>query len=124
VDKSSHIWFLNRGLVVLRPKEPFIQWVSDIAGDAPPAEELDQASTYLIPEFESEDESWEWIQGNATLLFELALEEWDVDEAEWPEDRGWVALSEWFEIEFVEIVWDLVDEPLTSNPEAPEHQLN
>ena len=124
-DSDSPIWFLNRGLVILRPKEPFIQWVSRIAADDPvPVDELAQASTYLIPEFQTEDESWDWIRSNSSLLFDLALNEWDADESEWPTVRDWPALSDWFQVEFVDLVWDLVDEPLTSDPDAPEHQLN
>ena len=124
-NSSGHIWFLNRGLVILRPKEPFIQWASqaDFGGSAP-ANEFARPSTYLIPEYESEEESWNWIQANSSLLFEVALSEWDSDETAWPAVRDWATLGEWFQVEFVELVWDLVDEPLTSDPEAPEHQMD
>ena len=54
----------------------------------------------------------------------MALSEWDTDEAAWPAVRDWAMLSEWFQFEFVDLVWDLVDEPLTSDPEAPEHQMD
>ena len=124
-NSGSQIWFLNRGLVILRPKEPFIQWMlqSD-PGNSPPRDELTQSSTYLIPEFQSEQESWDWIQANSSLLFEIALNEWDGDESTWPTVRDWVTLNEWFQVEFVDLVWDLVDEPLTSDPEAPEHLMD
>jgi hypothetical protein len=124
-ESASQVWFLNRGLVILRPKELFVQWVRHLASDdSTPVDELVQASTYLIPEFHTEDESWDWIRSNSNLLFELALNEWDADESGWPAERDWTALSEWFQVEFVDLVWDLVDEPLTSDPEDPEHQLN
>ena len=124
-NSSGQIWFLNRGLVILRPKEPFIQWASQAdPGGSASANEFAQPSTYLIPEYESEEESWNWIQDNSSLLFEVALSEWDADEAVWPAVRDWAALDEWFQVEFVELVWDLVDEPLTSDPEAPEHQMD
>jgi len=124
---GSEIWFLNRGLVILRPREPFVTWVRE---EDPAEDPLDDdtvrafTAAYLIPQFESDEDSREWIRHNATSLFEFTLNEWYTDESMWPKARNWITFQEWFRIEFIDLVWDLVDEPLTSDPEAPEHQLD
>lgn len=81
-------------------------------------------SAYLIPQVDSDEDSWAWIRANRDALFELTLNEWYTDESMWPSDRSWESFQDWFHIEFVDLVWDLVAETLTSDPEAPEHQLN
>lgn len=81
-------------------------------------------SAYLIPQLDSDEDSWAWIRANRDALFELTLNEWYTDESMWPSDRSWESFQDWFHIEFVDLVWDLVAETLTSDPEAPEHQLN
>ena len=121
---AQPIWFLNRGLVVLRPREPFITWVRDADPEhAGVADELlaGYLGAYLIPQFESDEESWGWIRTNASLVFSVVLNEWYTDRSVWPTRRDWDALQEWFQVEFTELVWDLVDESLSSDPDAPEH---
>jgi hypothetical protein len=123
----SEIWFVNRGLVVLRPKEPFLAWVREAdPSDSPLDDDAVESRpiAYLIPQLDGDDESWDWVRMNCGFLFEFACNEWYTTESLWPARRDWAAFQEWFGIEFIELVWDLVDEPLTSDPEAPEHQLD
>jgi hypothetical protein len=122
---SSDIWFINRSLVVMRPREPFAQWIRQ-CDPAEPVEEQEIRSSvngYLIPDGLDASEALEWVRENSEMLFELALTDWSADEASWPTDRSGYALEEWFEIEFIDIVWDLVEERLTSDPDDPEHQV-
>jgi hypothetical protein len=123
---AKEVWFINRGLVILRPKEPFVQWVqaSDLGESAVDAEFVrSHVNGYLIPELDGEQESWDWIRRNARELFEFELSEWYTDESLWPKRRTWTSLQEWFDVEFIEMVWDMVDTVLTSDPTDPEHQL-
>ena len=123
---AKEVWFINRGLVILRPKEPFVKWVqaSDPKESVVDAEFVrSHVNGYLIPELDGADESWEWIRHNARDLFEFALSEWYSDESLWPKRRTWTSLQEWFDVEFIEVVWDMVDAVLTSDPNDPEHQL-
>jgi hypothetical protein len=118
-DDRAEIWFINRGYVLLRPKEPFVQWVQStdprsgkIAGDVI----RNSLTGYLIPEFEFEEDSWHWIRQNCAMLFELKLQDWYIDETVWPADRSWPVFTAWFEVEFVDVTWDLVDDVLSSEP--------
>jgi hypothetical protein len=117
---AQEIWFVNRGLLVLRPKEPFIDWVRGLDPEHPPGASLIRAVTgaYLIPEFDGEEDAWEWIQANASDLLEIQLHEWYADESLWPPRRGWNLLRQWFELEYIELAWDLVDDELRSDPPA------
>jgi hypothetical protein len=112
------VWTLNRGLVVLRPNDPLVQWVAtvDRTGRPMDVDAIRTTSTaFLIPEYETPDESWEWIRDNCVVFFELELIDWTEDETLWPQDRGWDVFQEWFTIEFIDTTWDLVDEPLSSD---------
>jgi hypothetical protein len=120
-DHERPIWTLNRGLVVLRPKQPFVDWVVKLhRREEPPDTEWirSTSSAFLIPEYELTDDSWEWIEENCSTFFALELIDWYTDEQLWPQDRSWKVFQEWFEIEFIYVVWDLVDETLSS--EFPE----
>jgi hypothetical protein len=115
---GSMVWTLNRGLVVLRPRDPLVEWVATVDRTGTPldVEGIRGTSTaFLIPEYDSPDDSWEWIRENCSVFFELELADWSEDEAAWPQDRGWDVFLEWFDLELIDTTWDLVDEPLSSD---------
>jgi hypothetical protein len=51
------------------------------------------------------------------MIFDLELDAWHTDRAGWPADRSWKVFKAWFDFEMVEITWDLIDEPLSSDPD-------
>jgi hypothetical protein len=116
---DAEIWFINRGVVVLRPREPFVEWALALHGEAglmTAAEIRSDATAYLIPDFEYSSEAYQWLEENHELFFALELAGWQEDTALWPADRGWSVFQEWFDVELIDTAWDLVDEPLTSDP--------
>lgn len=113
---------LNRGLVILRYKQPYIDWVK-IAGDAPMEISLQQANddgdSFLLPTYESQidpvdgtEDAIKWVEKRWRMFFEHILESWILDEAEWPQKRSLKMFREWFDIEYKSIVWDMGTEPL------------
>ena len=117
-NEDREIWFLNRDVMVVRPAQPFIDWAlalddedllqhDDVAG---------ASNAFLIPEFEDEEETWAWVRVNCDTMFDYMLHDWSVDPGEWPEGRGWDAFQKWFAFEHIQMAWDLVDEPLSSDP--------
>lgn len=116
---GREIWYLNRHLVVLRPRRPFIDWVRDHdPGDPLPDDEVAQArEAFLMPPFDLLEDSWAWIEENATLLFEMALDGWYTDPEMWPRRRDFDGLREWFDVEVIDVLWDMVDAPLSSDPD-------
>jgi hypothetical protein len=116
-NESPVVWTINRGVVVLRPKPPFAQWVRSLDAGEPVDEEmvLSVSTAFLIPDFEFVHESWDWIEENYELFFDLSLVDWHLEQSEWPQERDWKTFQEWFHIDFIDSAWDLVDEPLTSD---------
>lgn len=112
------IGYANRSLLVLRPRRPMIEWVQGCDPEHPASEaEIARASeAMMIPVFESPDEATGWLEENADALFEVALGAWYADPELWPERRDWAALQEWFDLELIDVLWDVVDAPLASDP--------
>lgn len=67
---------------------------------------------YLLPEFELEAELLEWVEENATWIFEFQLASWTEDEARWPETRDAATLREWFRIDIHSTVVDAGEDDL------------
>lgn len=107
---------------MVRPGDPFVDWVirADPRKRALEPEIVRSASNaYLLPEFDVIQDSWDWIEANCGLIFEMELNGWYTDESLWPADRSWSAFRGWCDLEFVDLAWDLVDAPLSSD--APRH---
>lgn len=113
---------LNRGLVTIRYKQPYIDWVR-IAGDIPMALTLAQANddgdSFLLPTYEARsdpvgdtEEAIKWVEKRWRMFFEHILGSWILNEAEWPKKRTLKMFREWFDIEYKSIVWDMGTEPL------------
>jgi cytochrome b involved in lipid metabolism len=108
---------INRGLIIIRFKQPFVDWVSE--ADPHPGgrtrmtiEQLnDDSSAYLIHDYAS-DEFEDWLEECYELLFEQILEEWYVDPSLWPQDRKLKLFKAWCDVEVHSMVVDMVDGPL------------
>lgn len=118
--EGSEVWFLNRGVFVVRAREPYAEWADSLDDTGVRyADDNAWVNAYLVPEFEFEEESWEWLQENCSVIFEMELGGWHTDPDAWPRDRSWKVFREWFEVEFIQMAWDLVDAPLSSEPGGP-----
>ena len=113
---------LNRGLVVIRYKQAYIDWVS-IAGELPLALSLAHANedgeSFLLPTYESQtdpvdsaEDAIKWVEKRWRMFFEHILGSQILNEAEWPKKRTLKMFREWFAIEYKSIVWDMGTEPL------------
>jgi hypothetical protein len=76
----------------------------------------EEPDAFLIPQFDYRDDSWAWVRDNYDDMFEIKLEGWYTDPAIWPSDRSWESFLEWFDLEMLGPAWDLLDEPLSSEP--------
>lgn len=107
---------LNRTVMLLVPKQPFLQWVNDVDPDemALTMEDIcEDNEVFLIPQLDDEQESMEWVEKRWSMLFEHMLGEWVLDETAWPQKRTLSMFREWFGIELHSMAWDLADEPLS-----------
>ena len=103
---------INRTAVVIKPKQPFIDWLNSIPGESSD-NTLETTSTdnitFLIPEFFGPNESMDYIKKRYFQIFELELLGWYTAKELWPKKRTWEVFQEWFDIEINSEVFDLVD---------------
>ena len=85
---------INRSLVVLRGKQPFLDWLREV--DPKPettltlAEVQKDSEAFLIPDDDpitGPEEAVHWVEKRWRELFEHALMEWVTDESLWPRRR-------------------------------------
>jgi hypothetical protein len=106
---------INRGIVVFKPKEPFLDWVNrDLALSSPVTmEELRRdCTTILVPDLGSLEAALDYVEPLKPRLFEMELGAWDRDPTNWPEERTSARFDAWFELEVHSMVWDAVDAPV------------
>ena len=108
---------LNRTAVTLIGAQPFVKWMSQTISDAdknlvtvPRAQPY--GSAFLLPEFELEEDLQEWVEENATWIFEFQLAEWTEDESAWPPTRDLKTFREWFRIDIHSVVVDVADDDI------------
>jgi hypothetical protein len=103
--------FVNRWSIVVRAKQSYVDWANSIDDDGPTTT-LETARSsptiYLVHEHDGTSlheliDQWYW-----EAIFDLELVSWMRDTSTWPESRSAEMFSEWFDIELVTELVDLV----------------
>lgn len=107
---------LNRSVLTLQYKQPFIDWVNavdpDDAGQQITLAEANEDTTAYMVEVEDAGEFAEWLELNGMLLFEDALCDWYVDPDLWPQDRSLGLFKSWCTLTLHTVVLDTGASPL------------
>src|SRR5262245_27708942 len=102
---------INRCLMIVKPKQPFLKWVNSLESEDNAdltLEELRNDSTaYLVPEYADDDEQAGIIEWCHKYVFEQELLAWYTTEDEWPQKRDQETFLKWFDVEFHSVVMDL-----------------
>ncbi len=107
---------LNRSSVIVRPKQPFLDWVNSYDGTRISPLEVDRDQTvYLIPEYLTDLDAHQVLKRVYETIFELELEGWCLDDEKWPSIRTLGVFMEWFTVEFHSMVIDLCGDPLVDD---------
>jgi hypothetical protein len=97
--------------MVVKPKQPFLDWLNSLDNDDEmnlTLEELQNDSTaYLVPEYETPEDQAEIVVWSHNYVFEEELMAWYTFEEEWPPTRDLDTFLEWFEVEFHSTIMDL-----------------
>ena len=109
---------INRGALLIRPKQPFLDWAGGLDDSGILPEVDGEQTVYLIPSFEMEDEAWEMVEEIYPMIFENELSGWHTDESAWPKDRDFAMFQQWFSIELHSIVEDLCDYEIVDEDEG------
>lgn len=110
---------VNRGLVLILPKAPFLSWVQELLGaDAPMTlgELRQDATALLITEFEDDRAGKRCIRRMWQAIFEHELAAWEQDPTNWPANRTYQLFQAWIEIDLHSMVLDAADTALTAQP--------
>jgi len=105
---------INRSVVIVKARQPFLQWLRSLPDPADVTlEQVNQDNaSYLLPDYETDNEGKEILRQYFDLIFEEQLAGWWRDETAWPSRRDLATFMQWFDVEFHSVVLDLVDEPL------------
>ena len=98
---------LNRGAVVVRPKQPYLDWAAALGDSVPVPDVKAEKTVYLLPGFENDEEGMDILGEFYEQIFEQELWYWYTDEDAWPMNRTLKLFLEWFDVEFHSIVEDL-----------------
>lgn len=105
---------INRTVLIVLAKQPMVDWLQQLPdwpqNSAPPitTEEINlDSAAYLIPEYDTPDETMACIQRMKLELFEEALGGWTTDKRLWPKKRTRKLFDEWFSTQFHTVVYDL-----------------
>ncbi len=101
---------LNRGVVIVRPRQPYLDWAVGVNdSEVVPEPTNDEPTVYLVPSHGDEAEAWDILATFYPAIFENELYGWHTDEAAWPRGRDFAMFKRWFEIELYSVVEDLCD---------------
>jgi hypothetical protein len=106
---------INRGVVIIYPKQPMLDWVNRTVDTSSPVtmEQLRGDSTaILVPDLDSLEEMADYLDPLKPMLFEMELEAWYCDPTTWPQKRTAELFDIWFELEVHSMVWDAVGAPI------------
>jgi hypothetical protein len=108
---------VNRTAISLVGEAPFIEWTRGNDADANKgtltvARARPYGTVILLPEFELEEDILEWVEENASWLFEFQLASWTDDESAWPPDRDIKMFREWFRVDIHSVVVDVGEDDI------------
>lgn len=116
---------INRGAVLLRYREPMVEWVNsshpiEDGDEKISMEELNADRTLYLVDDRDAEEIEDWISLNFHQLFETELEDWSENEDIWPQDRSIENFLKFFTVECHGLIIDTVGEPIaTMDDSAP-----
>ena len=108
---------VNRTAVTLVGAQPYIDWTRHTDADANKgaltvARAKPYGTAFLLPELELEEDVQEWVEENASWLFEFQLSSWTDDEAAWPKTRDLKTFRDWFRVDIHSLVVDVADDDI------------
>ena len=114
---------LNRNAILVRARQPYLDWINKGAPSGSRKIELPEVgqTLYLVPEFEDAMGATQVLRQVFHDIFCRELEGWSRDQARWPRDLTLPLFREWFEIAMIGTIEDVGDGPI-ENDEGPEER--
>jgi len=104
---------INRTLLIVVPKKPYIEWVKSCEIDESDLDNgAEHYSAYLISEKYDEFNYKNYLKNHYMDIFEEELSSMIRDPDLWPQKIDFKTYNEWFETKAIEVVYDLSNEPI------------
>lgn len=103
---------VNRNALMIKPRQPFLDWLRKIHFPQEPPQLQDEPNVYLLPEYETEKGAETYIKENFDRIFGSELWGWDIDEKNWPANRTYKMFKEWFDAKMQPMIYDMGNYPL------------
>lgn len=116
------MYFINRTVVILKPKQPLVDWVVSLPDEDWEELTLEEArkdcTAFLIPEGKHDGDAEAYLRRHYTALFEIELDSWYRDPEGWPSKRTYKLFREWFDVDIHGMVMDAAEAPLIREPDT------
>ena len=107
---------LNRTALLVRPKQPFVDWVNSLEEDASlllaQGDSINDHNIYLVDEVLDDNHLENVLRRIHRFIFESELFGWWTEERDWPKQRGYKTFRAWFNVEYHTMITDLGKKPL------------
>jgi hypothetical protein len=105
------MYLLNRSAVVVHARQPYFDWANsidhgEVTVTADPSDRRGFSGLFLLPPFEEIGVEDSILRDHFAHIFENQLFAWHEDPELWPKDRTYEMFLEWFEVEFLDFVYD------------------
>jgi len=114
------MYFVDRSVAVIKPKQPFLDWLNAVPGNDMVDLTLDSlrsdCTVILLPEFNEPEEAVSHIDEQYEQLFKIEVASWYDDEDLWPQDMSLKTFWEWFDVEIHSTVLDSVEGDISNSP--------
>jgi hypothetical protein len=111
---------LNRSAVVVRPAQPFIDWVAGLEGPTVLPSETDEPTVYLVFPFDDAAQGLAVLEKVYPRLFESELYGWHTDARAWPKRRTFAMFRQWFRFELLAVLEDACKGAIVEESELDE----
>ena len=103
--------YVNRCVLTLKPRAPFIAWASSIGENLPEDWSLEGGS-YFLDEQETEEALTTDIEKLSEAILENEFSVWTDDQVLWPKQRDYSLLTDYFDLHISVAGFDLGKESL------------
>ena len=106
---------INRSAVLVRFKQPYINWAGSLNDSDILPDETCEPSMYLIPEYDNESHALELLEHAYGTIFECELNAWHTASENWPQERSFTMFLQWFDLTFASLIEDLCEGPIIAD---------
>ena len=111
---------IDRSVAIIKPKQPFVDWVNSVPDAGDDQYSIQDFSTdcsvILLPVVDSDEQAEAFIKDIFQDLFELELSSWIVVDEMWPENITHEMFLEWFEVEYHSMAFDSLKDDIEKEP--------